>query len=263
LNGLHLYLKSKHKSRIRFCLNLQGRWISSPVNWEAQVTWYVGYFKERSYQTVLGNRPLVYLFNAPDMIGTGKYTDCSAVRAAFDRLRAAASQAGVGNPYIVIQGWEARGDQRFMKSVGADALGAYAMPRGSNSGMAFTALAGEAHAFWEAGKATGANVVPIVTAGWDNRPRIENPPPWTVGSKEYSVTPTPAELANHLADALDWTRAHRATATPADTVLVYAWNEHDEGGWICPTLKPDGKTPDTSRLDAIEAVLSRNGAVRR
>ncbi|MBE3065623.1 MAG: hypothetical protein IMZ69_11480 [Spirochaetes bacterium] len=261
-NGLHLYLKSEYKSRIRFCLNLQGGWISNPADWETEVKRYVGYFKDRSYQTVLGNRPLVYLFSAPDMVRKGKYADWDAVRAAFDRLRAAASQAGVGNPYIVLQGWEARGDQGIMKSIGADALSAYAVARGSSTGMAFAALAGEAHASWETGKAAGANVVPLVTAGWDNRPRVENPPPWTVGSKEHCVTPTAAELANHLADALDWTRAHRATATPAYTVLVYAWNEHDEGGWLCPTLKPDGKTADTSRMDAIEAVLGRDSAVK-
>jgi hypothetical protein len=22
--------------------------------------------------------------------------------------------------------------------------------------------------------------------------------------------------------------------------LIYAWNEHDEGGWICPTITGDG-----------------------
>ena len=35
---------------------------------------------------------------------------------------------------------------------------------------------------------------------------------------------------------------------------MYAWNEHDEGGWPVPTWTPEGK-PDTSRLDAIRRVL--------
>jgi hypothetical protein len=33
-------------------------------------------------------------------------------------------------------------------------------------------------------------------------------------------------------------------------VIIYAWNEFDEGGWICPTI-----SEGTSRLDAISKVL--------
>jgi hypothetical protein len=86
---------------------------------------------------------------------------------------------------------------------------------------------------------------------------VENPPPWTKGSENHYLAPTPIELAHHRTDAPDWTRANATTAPPAQTVLVYAWNEHDEGGWLCPTLKPDGTTVDASRLDGIEAVLKR------
>ena len=41
---------------------------------------------------------------------------------------------------------------------------------------------------------------------------------------------------------------------PARTVIIYAWNEHDEGGWLCPTWSPDGR-PDRRRLEAIRKVL--------
>ena len=27
--------------------------------------------------------------------------------------------------------------------------------------------------------------------------------------------------------------------SPVNSAIIYAWNEHDEGGWICPTLKVD------------------------
>jgi hypothetical protein len=37
-------------------------------------------------------------------------------------------------------------------------------------------------------------------------------------------------------------------------VLIYAWNEFDEGGWLCPTLSADG-APDTSRIEALGSVL--------
>jgi hypothetical protein len=64
------------------------------------------------------------------------------------------------------------------------------------------------------------------------------------------------ELANHLADALDWTSRNRASAAPVNAVLIYAWNENDEGGWLVPTLNPDGSV-NAERLDAIAAKLKR------
>ena len=46
---------------------------------------------------------------------------------------------------------------------------------------------------------------------------------------------------------------------PANAVIIYAWNENDEGGWLIPTLKTDG-TADTGRVDAAGKVLARGEA---
>ena len=46
---------------------------------------------------------------------------------------------------------------------------------------------------------------------------------------------TPEEIAQNLRNALTWVKNHK-NATEANTILVYAWNEFDEGGWLCPTL---------------------------
>jgi len=50
---------------------------------------------------------------------------------------------------------------------------------------------------------------------------------------------------------LDWLVAYPEAAEP-NAVLIYAWNEFDEGGWLAPTLG-DG----TARLDAIAKVLGK------
>ena len=60
-------------------------------------------------------------------------------------------------------------------------------------------------------------------------------------------------MAEHLKEALDWTAAHR-TATEANTVLIYAWNENDEGGWLVPTLDPHGGA-NTARVEAVGRML--------
>jgi hypothetical protein len=41
---------------------------------------------------------------------------------------------------------------------------------------------------------------------------------------------TPAQLAQHLQDAIHWTK-NNPDLNPANAIIVYAWNENDEGGW--------------------------------
>ena len=58
-----------------------------------------------------------------------------------------------------------------------------------------------------------------------------------------SLTPetlafTPDEIAAHVRAAIAWTQANR-DLNPANAVLIYAWNEHDEGGWLQPTRRAD------------------------
>ena len=251
--GLHLYLSSPLKHRINFALNLQGGHIAgSSGNWDAEMARYVNYFKDPAYQKVLGNRPLVFLFNPVNP--TPRFSNAAAVAIAIKQLRAATTNAGLGDPYIVYQGWDAINDFNTMRDYGLDAIGAYAVGAGSVKGTPYAALAAKARRFWEEGKATGANIVPLVSSGWDNRTRQETKTPWDTGSTTYTLPPTPAELANHLADALDWTSRNHAAATPANAVLIYAWNENDEGGWLVPTLNPDG-SPNADRLAAITAKL--------
>lgn len=251
-NGLHLYLSSPKKSQINFALNLQGSWLSNdPVAWSGQVTRYVDYFKDPSYQKVAGGRPLVYLLGSP--AGSTRFPTAADAHTAFDQLRSASVAAGAGNPYIVYQGWYGPNDAVTMQSIGADAIGAYAVPAGSPD-LPYSSLMTQAQNFWNMDKATGSNVVPIASAGWDNRPRYENPPPWDPGGQNYFREPTQSELASHITQAMNWTTAN-AAASPANTVLTYAWNEHDEGGWLAPTLKADGSI-DTSRIDAVGKAIA-------
>lgn len=254
--GLQLYLASPLKHRINFALNLQGGHIAGhSEKWDAEVARFVNYFKDPSYQKIAGNRPLVFLFNP--VKPTPRFPDAAAVKAAFNQLRSAATNAGAGNPYIVFQGWNAARDFKTMQDYGLDALGAYAVWSGSTNGTPYAKLAARAHAFWEEGKATGAEVVPTVSTGWDNRPRHENPTSWDSGSTTYTLPPTPTELTAHVADALDWTRSNRFTAARANTVLIYGWNENDEGGWLVPTLGADG-APNEERIAALKKVLRPN-----
>ena len=52
-----------------------------------------------------------------------------------------------------------------------------------------------------------------------------------------------------LASALQFTKTNPKRAR-ANTVIGYAWNEHDEGGWLCPTIKVDSKETGTPLKNA-------------
>jgi hypothetical protein len=70
------------------------------------------------------------------------------------------------------------------------------------------------------------------------------------GEQPWFTAPTPSELANNIRDAIQWNRQNPA-AGRANAVLIYAWNESDEGGWLVPTV-----SEGTGRIDAIKKVMS-------
>ena len=49
-----------------------------------------------------------------------------------------------------------------------------------------------------------------------------------------------------------WIERHKEEC-PTGHALVFAWNEFEEGGWICPNVGPDGR-PDVSRVRVFREV---------
>jgi hypothetical protein len=254
--GLSLYRQSAKRKDVNFCAIASAGTFGPPSKWQAGIERIVGLMKEPGYQTVCGGRPLLYLFRLEDKwIQAWGGPDAS--RRLFDNLRGSVKASGCGNPYIVLMHYNAATAKRASDVIGADALSDYAQSVNA-AGAPYAELAATARAYWEKCAATGAEVVPLAMAGWDRRPRVEHPVPWETwqkpgaGMEKFVVAPTPKELAAHIGDAMAWAGA-RPKQCPARTVLIYAWNEHDEGGWLCPTLGPDGR-PEKSRLDAIAAM---------
>jgi hypothetical protein len=230
------YLASTHKGDIHFCLLLQGGQHLGPANeWDATVAQFVGMFKEPAYQRVSGNRPLVYVFSCENLIP--HFGSAEAAGNAFARFRKASVDAGAGDPYIVAQIWPHQVKADFLSAVKFDALGAYSAPGGKGDKEPYSKLVESNRWYWDTFKSAGREVVPLVNAGWDGRPRN-----YTGVWYEHA---TPGEVAGAVKTAFDWVNENGKT-TPARTVLVYAWNEFDEGGWICPT-----KEAGPARLDAI------------
>jgi hypothetical protein len=155
----------------------------------------------------------------------------------------------------------ARGKQ-LADALGAQAVSAYVVPGNGGNRSPYSDLTRAAREYWEAAAGLGAKVVPTAVTGWDRRPRIERPHPWEPwqkpgeGMERYFEAPTPAQLATHVRETVAWVRDHPAVCE-ADALIVYAWNEHDEGGWICPTLGEGD-----ARVRALERASREGGPLR-
>jgi sugar phosphate isomerase/epimerase len=263
--GLSLYLSSRCRRDVNFCAIASPGTFGGRDTWPAGIARVVRLMKEPGYQTVCGGRPLLYLFR-PEEKWIQAWGGPAGARGLFDGLRQAARQAGLADPYVVVMDDSAAAQvKRAADTVGSNAISDYAR-QANGAGAPYSELASTAREFWRACAATGAEVVPLAMAGWDRRPRVEHPVPWetwqkpNVGLDKYYVLPTPEELAAHVGEAMAW-----AEQCPAKTVIIYAWNEHDEGGWLCPTLGADGR-PDASRLRALAGMRRRRaegqGALR-
>ena len=114
------------------------------------------------------------------------------------------------------------------------------------------------------------SVTPIIALGYNTEPRILNPVSWNgveANSNKISNSattgelPTADEITENVLNVLNLNKENAATFN-ANTVLIYAWNEFNEGGWICPNLKfdADGKVVkgevDRTNLDAVKAGIA-------
>lgn len=99
----------------------------------------------------------------------------------------------------------------------------------------------------------GLPVVPHFSVGWDPTPRIERPNPWSwYPAWNYAPPLSREEMLDEATMLLRWIERNREEC-PTDHVMIFAWNEFEEGGWICPNVGLDGH-PDVSRVRAFREV---------
>ncbi len=243
--ALQQYLHSPKRNQIHFCLILHNS-LNVPTNqWPAELSRTLALLQEPGYQTDLNGRPLVYAY-----AGTGLRFD------RFNELQAVAKKQGI-NPYCAYLGHNPALDFQTVSNRGFDAVSAYAK---SSSAPQFTDLAKTVEqSYWQEAVQAKVPCIPLVTTGWDNRPRKEHPVSWEKEAGYYNQTvypsrATPAEIATHLSHAVSFVKDYPRICA-ANTILIYAWNEYDEGGWLAPTRGLDGK-PDTHRIEATHNILN-------
>ena len=101
-----------------------------------------------------------------------------------------------------------------------------------------------------------ALTVPLFPTGWDPSPRIDKKSPWIDYANEpYAKAATPEELsegARRFAASIK--ESENLSGTFFGHIQMFAWNEFEEGGYICPTYNAD-LTVNTNRVKAVKEIV--------
>ncbi len=299
--SLHWYLKSQHQNDINFCVMAHVGYMKADIAarmremrtddevlendkepdvedmmglWKTEIVpELIQLFTKENYQKVLGDRPLVYLYQL-DFHLLDHWGSLDKFKEALDYLREKTKQAGLGSPYIVpttnliallnpnlSEGGSKVSLADMYRVLKVDAFSAYSAHRLKdvdyklNLELPYTDMMKANQEWWTAGKEAGFALIPPLNTGIDDRPRAEAEQlllsrgvksVWKAGN--WYIQPTMEELKSNLVNCIGFIRKNPETV-PADALLIYAWNENIEGGWLTPTV-----TEGTARLDAIREV---------
>jgi hypothetical protein len=238
--GLELFLKAKNNRRMKFCLlvaNHGGNMFEGAGDWAKAAERWLPYFKHPQHVTVDG-KPLVIIFNPGNADKDG-----------FAQVQAAARKAGLPGVAIAACGG-GQAKLGFTHATHYNIIPGYAAQ--SEPHKYAELLQANQHAW----RGTSAQpYMPALSVGWDKRPwegdrGLGQPAGW------YFTDRTPAQFAAALESAVQWMDQHPDQTTAERIVLLYAWNEFGEGGYLAPT-KGD---PEGAYLKAVKRVLEGSGS---
>ena len=244
--GLNLFLNSGPATTLNFTIMLLG---SPACDLDMQEEYIVS-MQSRRYHTVLGGRPLVYLFQFSDGEARACAGGWNESRPVFDAFRRKVIAAGLPNPYLVFLDFDVATVSTHARWLGFDAISTYALPGGTNEGVPMSEQVRAAQGWWQAAANTKMPLVPIAPTGWDPRPRSDHPCPCVDEGPAHYAQATGKEVADLVVSALNFTCAN-PRAVEAQTVLVYAWNESSENGAALIPSLGNG----TLYVDALHDVL--------
>jgi len=244
--GLELYFNSKYVDKINFTLMLLGSPACDPNMQEG----YIASLLSPHYQTVVGGRPLVYMFQFSDGEANACAGGWNQSRTVFDNFRKKVMAAGLPNPYMVLLDFAVSTAELHAQWLGFDAISTYALPGGDDAGVPMSEQIQSAQSWWQQAANAKFPFVPLAPTGWDPRPRYDHPCPCVNEGPEHFIQATGGEVAALVTSALNFTCAN-PTGAEAQTIIIYAWNESSENGAaIIPSLGNQ-----TMYVDALAKVL--------
>lgn len=184
----------------------------------------------KPYYEKIQERPVVYLF-------PGDW------KPLLDRLNRICSANDVPKPFAVLM----TNGVTSENARGIDAFSSYAFVYQATTWEAF---AQELIAANAKRASFGIPVVPHFSLGWDPSPRNDHNVPWTsYPPGTYHPPAKPSQLLDAARQLKAWINQNQHKCVP-NSLLAFAWNEFEEGAWICPTISNSQTAPDMTRINA-------------
>lgn len=252
------FIQAKNNDKMRFCLlvaNHQG-FLLFRKDWETVVKLWIPYLKnERAVK--IGNKPLIIFFaDLKETLGSSKI-----VRECTDYLRKKVKEAGLDDVFIALCMYpdpdpiNAKIKYELAQVEGFDGLTGYNYIQGyyykGNEPYihSYEELVNYHISGWDIiSNASPLKYMPVVTCGWDARPRES--PGSNEGRSWYYPDRTPKQVYEFTAAARTWVENNPSKTVDEKIILIYAWNEYGEGGFLAPTLGDQG-----AYLDAVKRAI--------
>lgn len=255
--GLSLFLKAPNRGRLQFCLMVanHGGFRIGPKDWHDVSGVWLELFQKATHITIDG-KPLIIFFSPREL--RAAFRSSAAVKEAFGQLREGAKKVGLPGVMIACcctpgpgNKWD---DLAELAADGYDVLTGYnyhGYPmKGQSRRQSYATMIDGHETIWNKfAERTTLPYIPCITAGWDKRPWEEKDLPEAKQSPYYPDR-TPAQVAAFLRRAIRWNNANPDHTLKKRMVLIYAWNENGEGGYLTPT-----KSEGDKYLKAISGVL--------
>lgn len=230
----HLYQSSEVNRRIKMCAIL----VTPQSYSEKDIDLLTDAMLEDYYEKKDG-RPLVFFF--------GGYKPNS-----FSAIRERASKKGL-TPYIVFMNNGPESENGDYSE--ADAVSAYASE--VRNVETYEQVADQTLVQNENRKKYGVPILPMLSAGWNPQPRIDRPVPWyKYKETSYAPHPTGDQMEAATLDLFRWMEENKEYVDE-DYFVTFAWNEFEEGGYLCPTLTQSGDMNGDTLNGLARALKSR------
>ena len=245
--NLSVYLKSPYKNQLKFAL-ITAMGDLAGEKWEGYVSSMIGFFKDAQYVRVGGQRPLLFMEQFDGFVSKlgGKEAAKRKMEEFSNRVKAAVGT----KPYLVLFNWSSESSWQDAKYFSFDAQALYncrTVERVSDA--PYSSLTAGCEERWARFTSSDLGYVPTAQVAYDPRSRSEAKTGEDASNAIWYRKGSPTEIANHVKRAMNWVRANPSIAN-ANTVLIAAWSDYSEGGWLEPTLREGN-----ARLNALAKVL--------
>jgi hypothetical protein len=254
--SLATYLRLQDRKGIRFAVSLNQ---SFPEQDVADISDSIAAFvSDKDYVRTPDGRAAVFVFTQNPKGWGAVYGSDEAARRVVQQIKQRVHEKAGVNLLFILEYPDPGIAAEQARNTGMDMASGYSTFAPSAPGEhVFPDCIANNSSYWGRAANAGVPFVPNVTLGWDPRPRDSVR---VREGKEAVVkswcTPPQGNNLKQLVQAAFHAVASQPGSLPFRSVLVYAWNEFTEGGWLAPTW-----SGGAARLDEFRKATGRNRTI--